>query len=91
MQTTTVIETIPAPQMAVRIIEAIPAYLGYSIQYEYAREGRAKLYGGTQTQQWRTITADGRKGEWGPKCYETVALARAAAKRVIRNNNGPAH
>jgi hypothetical protein len=83
----TQIEILPAAQMSVRIVEAQPAYLGFALQYEYARAGRPKLYGGTQTQIWRTICWDGYAGREGVKHYETLAAARAAARRVIRNNN----
>lgn len=83
-----VIETIEAPFMGARIIEEKCYPYGFNIQYEYAREGRAKLYGGVQTQQWRTIGYDGHGGREGPKSFATVAKARAAAKRVVANNNG---
>lgn len=84
---TKVIETIEAPYMSARIVEEAHYPYGFNVQYEYAREGRAKLYGGTQTQQWRTVAYEGFGGKEGPKSYATVTLARAAAKRIIRNNN----
>lgn len=85
----TVIETIAGLRMSARVIEAHNG-IDYSIQYEYAREGRAKLYGGVQTQQWRTVGYDGHGGREGPKTYRTLASARAAAKRIVANNNGGA-
>ena len=84
---TTVIETIEARRMSVRIVEAKPSYLGYAVQYEYAREGRAKLYGGEETQQWRNHCATVR-GHYGVRYFETLSNARASAKRIVRNNNG---
>lgn len=86
----TVIETLEAPYMSARVVEAIPSYLGYNIQYEYARAGRPKLYGGVQEQIWRTVCWDGYAGKEGPKCYETQAAARRAAQRIVRNNNSRA-
>lgn len=83
---TNVIETIEAKRMSVRIVEAKPSYLGYAVQYEYAREGRAKLYGGFETQQWRNHCGT-RHGHYGIMYFETVTNARAAAKRIVRNNN----
>lgn len=83
-----VIETLEAPYMSARVIEEKHYPYGFNIQYEYAREGRAKLYGGVQTQQWRTVAHEGRGGREGPKSFATKALARAAAKRLIANNNG---
>ena len=85
---TNVIETLPAPQMGARIIEAAFKPRGFHVQYEYSREGRIGLYGNVQTERWRTICWDGYAGREGPREYRTLALARAAARRIIRNNNG---
>ena len=82
----TVVETLPAPYMGARIVEVTP--LDFNVQYEYAREGRPKLYGGVQTQTWRTVCYEGHGGREGPKRYGSLYLARAAARRIIRNNNG---
>lgn len=83
---TNVIETIESHRMSARIVEATPNYLGYIVQYEYAREGRAKLYGGVETQQWRNHCATVR-GHYGIRYFETIANARAAARRIVKNNN----
>lgn len=84
---TQVIQTFEAPHMSARVIEARNCMDGYSVQYEYAREGRPRLYGGVQTQQWRTVCHEGRGGREGPKTYRTIGYARAAARRIVANNN----
>lgn len=82
---TNVIQIIEAPRMSVRIIEARPAYLGYIVQYEYAREGRPKLYGGVQTQIWANVRS---RNADGTTIYRDLKSARAAARRVVSRNNG---